>query len=390
MIKHDLAIIFVLLFIEGIILYLSEHKNTKKFFRILPSMFWIYFLPMLCSTFNIIPQKNAIYQGISTYFLPASLILLLISAQIKHILKLGRLALIMMLSGTLGIVLGGPLVMLLFKKWLPQNSWMGFGALSASWVGGSANMLAVKEGIGTPDNIFLPMVVVDTIVPYVWMGILITLSGLQGSYDKWNKSDTGILEALNEKISKATAVKQERLNIKSALVIFAVAVIGTVISLFIAGRLPVMKNVISTYTWTIIIASSLGIIISFTKLKNLETFGASKIGFVILYFVLASIGARANLNSIFSAPVLIIAGFLWVLIHGVFIFVASRLTKAPMFLMAAASQANIGGTASSPVVAAVYQPQLASVGLLLAILGNIIGTYTGIICAQICRLVMGG
>jgi uncharacterized membrane protein len=389
MINGDFAVVGVLLGIVGCILYLSQTGKAEKLFSFLPSIFWIYFLPMLCATFNLIPQKSALYENISTYFLPASLILLLMFSHLKAVMQLGRLALVVMLAGSLGIVLGGPIVLAVLKKWLPENAWSGFGALSASWVGGSANMLAVKEGIGTPDKIFLPMIVVDTIVPYVWMGILTAIAGYQTAYDRWNKSEVGLLEDLNQKITEITPVTYSSLRIGYSFLIFTVACGGALFSLELAKKFPVIKNVVSTYTWTIIIASTMGILLSFTRLRKLEAFGASKIGYVMLYFVLTSIGARANLRDIFVAPILIVAGFLWIFIHAGFIFAASRLTRAPMFLMATASQANVGGTASAPVVAAIYQPSLASVGLLLAIFGNIIGTYTGIICAQLCRWVSG-
>lgn len=388
MIYEPVGILAILLFIEGTIFYFAENENTKKFFNILPPMFWIYFLPMMATTLNILPQNTDVYKFISTNFLPSSLVLLLLSVNLPAILKLGKTALIMMLSGSLGIIIGGPIVLLLFKRWLPENIWLGFGALSGSWIGGSANMLAVKEGIGTPDNIFFPMVVVDTIVAYSWMGIVIFLAGYQKLYDKWNKSNTAVIDKLNKTLADEQ-VKVQPITLKYVSLIFAVAFLGTFISSRLAQKLPEIKNVISTYTWTIILASTIGIILSFTKVKKLEIVGASKIGFWMLYFVLASIGARASFKDITSAPVLIIAGFLWILIHATVLFFTSRITKSPMFLIATASQANVGGPASAPVVAAVYQPSLAPVGLLMAVLGNIIGTYCGIICAQLCRLVSG-
>ncbi len=387
MITNPLGIIAVLLSIETAVFHVSEKTPAKRFFKYLPSVFWIYFLPMLASTFKIIPQKDKIYNYISSNFLPASLILLLISVNLKTIFKLGKIALIMMFAGSLGIMLGGPIVLLLFKKWLPENIWMGFGALSGSWTGGSANMIAVKEGLGTPDKIFLPMIVVDTIIAYSWMGILIAIAAYQKKYDKWNKSDSNLITKLNGELISAAQKKSPSLSLKYTAIIFTIALIGTFLSIWLGKILPEIKNAISASTWTIIIASTIGIILSFTDVKKLEFYGAPKIGYFILYFVLASIGARASLNDIIYTPVLIVAGFAWVIIHAAFIFLASRIFRAPMFLMAAASQANIGGTASAPVVAEIYQTGLAPVGLLLAIVGNIIGTYCGIICAQLCRLV---
>lgn len=385
MIHNTFALIVFLLFVEILVFYISNHPISKKYFRFFPSVFWIYFLPMLASLTGLIDSKSQIYQIISANLLPASLILLLLSSDIKSILRLERPALIMMLTGTLGIMLGFPLVFILFKGWVGLDMWSGFGALSASWTGGSANMIAVKEAIGTPDNIFMPMVVVDTVVPYVWMSILIAMVNLQPLYDKWNKSDRRVLNELGYKFSEISFDRTRGFDLKHTVVILLIAVFGIIVSYFLANKLPIIKDVISVYAWVIIIVSSLGILLSFTRLRKLEEFGASKIGYFILYFVLASIGARTNISNINSALILIVAGFLIIIFHALVLFFTSRIIKAPMFLIAVASQANIGGVASAPIVAAIYQPGLASVGLLLAILGNIIGTYCGIITAQLCH-----
>jgi uncharacterized membrane protein len=386
MIQNPAGIVMTLLLIEGLILYVSEHAAFKKYFKFIPSMFWIYFLPMVASTAGLIPAQSEVYQTIPTFFLPASLLLLLIAADIPAIFKLGRPALLMMLTGSLGIMIGAPLTLLIFKKWLSPDAWAGFGALSGSWIGGSANMIAVKEAIHAPDSVFLPMIVVDTIVSYSWMGLLIALAVFQTAYDHWNRSDTGVMKELNRKVQSESKTQARELQFGGAALIFLFAIAGTLFSLKLAHQLPEIKNIISTYTWTIVLASTFGILLSFTGIKKLESLGASRIGYVLLYFVLTSIGARANLSTLTSAPLLIVAGFVWVLIHALFLFIVSRWIKAPMFLIATASQANIGGPASAPIVAAIYQPNLAAVGLLLAILGNILGTYLGILTAQLCRL----
>ncbi len=392
MINDTFGIVTVLLFIEGVIFYLSEHRVTRKFFEVVPSMFWIYFLPLVATALHIIPPETPefpVYKFISKNILPASLILLLIPVDILGILRLGRTALFIMLAGSVGIILGGPIVLLLFKAWLPAGIWAGFGPLSASWTGGSANMVAVKEGIGTPEHIYSLMVVVDSIVPYIWMAVLIALAKYQGRFDRWNRSDTKVMEELNRKMSAVKEIKANPMTLKAAGVMLAVAFAGSFVSSQIAKELPEIKNAIASYTWTIMIATTLGILLSFTALKRLESYGASKIGYAMLYFVLASYGARASLANYKALPVLIAAGVVWVVIHGLFTLAACRMLRAPLFLAAAASQANVGGVASAPVVAEVYQPALAPVGLLLAILGNIIGTYLGIICGRLCWWVSG-
>jgi uncharacterized membrane protein len=385
MIHNPLAILFLLLSIEICVLQLSRHGRFKRYFRFLPPVFWIYFVPMLASTAGLTDTRSSVYSLIIAHLLPASLLLLLISVDVKSIIRLGGPAILMFFVGSLGIILGAPVVFFLFKNWVGAQSWSGFGALSASWTGGSANMIAVKEALNTPDKVFLPMVIVDTIVPYVWMGILLAMVRIQPVFDRWNHSNRQMLDQLNKRIFDISSSRQkQKWNVKGIILVLGLAILGSLISQFIAKPLPEIKYAVSTYAWTIIIVSALGILLSFTPVKNLENFGASKIGYFMLYFVLASIGAKANMIDIGSTFLLILAGFLIVFIHAGFLLVASRIIKAPLFLAVVASQANIGGVASAPVVAAVYQPGLASVGLLLAILGNIVGTYLGILSGQLC------
>ncbi len=389
MIHNSFDIVVVLLFIEITVLSISAHKNFKKYFQFLPPVFWIYFLPMLASTAGLIDSKSSVYQTITTNLLPASLFLLLIAVDIRAIMRLGKPALIMFFAGSLGIMIGTPLVFFLFKHWIGIQFWAGFGALSASWTGGSANMIAVKEALGTPDEVFLPMVIVDTIVPYVWMGILVALVNFQVLYDQWNRSDRRILDELSQRISNLSANKVVKTPLPLTVFIFLIAYGGGKLSQYFANFMPVVKDAISTYAWTIIIVSVLGILLSLTPTRKLDRFGSTRIGYLILYFVLTSIGAKANIAHIGSTLVLIIAGFLIVFVHAIVLLFTSRFIRAPLFLVAVASQANIGGVASAPIVAEIYQPGFASVGLLLAILGNIIGTYFGILVGQLCRWIAG-
>ena len=379
MIQNQLGIVCALVLIEALILFFSENPRTKKFFKFPPPLFWIYFVPMIVSGLGILPQQHAIYPKITNTVLPAGLVLLLISTDIKAILKLGRPALVMMFTGSLGVMLGAPLVVMLFRPWLPADAWSGFGALSASWIGGSANMIAVKEAIHTPDAVFFPMIVVDTVVAYSWMGVLILLEGVQKKYDLWNHSDRGVVEELARRTASDEAAAK-KFEFQYALLILAVAFGGAWISNWLAG---IMGN--GSFAWTIILASTLGILLSFTSLRKLEFHGASRAGYLFLFLVLTSIGTRASLSGILSAPILIVAGVVLVLVHAVFLLIVSRVARIPLCLAATASQANIGGPASAPIVAAAYEPALAPVGLLLGILGNVMGTYLGLITSQFCR-----
>lgn len=310
---------------------------------------------------------------------------MLMCVDIKAILHLGKTALGMFLIGSLGIMTGTVLVFAALKNIVGSEFWSGFGALSASWMGGSANMIAVKEALATPNEVFLPMVVVDTVVPYVWMAFLVLMVGGQKIFDPWNQARTDLLTEFNRKTENFALQSFKEWNFKQVSLILMIAAAGSLIAGFMAKSLPEVPGILSTYAWVIIIVSLLGIGLSFTRLRNLERHGASRIGTWVLYFVLTSIGAKANLANLETSLILILAGFCIVLVHAAFMLAGARILRAPLYLVAIASQANIGGIASAPMVAAVYQPSLAPVGLLLAVLGNIIGTYLGIITGQLCQ-----
>ncbi|HXE98425.1 MAG TPA: DUF819 family protein [Dongiaceae bacterium] len=386
MITNPVLIVVVLIAIETLVLGLSRHARTRRWFDLLPAVFWIYFLPMLAATFGLITAKSPVYGMITTWLLPASLVLLLLPVDMKAILRLGPTALAMFFIGAAGIIAGAVISFALFKPLIGPEFWSGFGALSASWTGGSANMIAVKEALSVPDAVFAPMVIVDTVVPYLWMGFMIAMVGLQPAFDRWNRSDRTILDHLGEQVVQHLATSGSRRTPAGIVIALSVALAGGGAAHLIARLLPQIRDVVTSYTWTIMIVTLIGILLSFSPVRNLERSGATRTGYDLLYFVLTAIGAKASVASIGSALVLIAAGLVIVAIHVAFSLVGARLLRAPMFLVAAASQANIGGVASAPVVAEVYHPGLASVGLLLAILGNIVGTWLGILCAQLCRM----
>lgn len=385
MIHHPILIFLVLAAIETAVLSAAAHQRTKKYFRFLPAVFWIYFLPMTVSSVGLIDAKSPLYGIVTTYGLPASLFLLLLEVDVKAIARLGRTAILIFFSGSLGIILGTAVSFAVFRPLVGDEFWSGFGALSASWTGGSANMVAVKEAAGTPDDVFLPMVVVDTLVPYLWMGILVAASSWQNVLDRWTRADRHVIEDIRQRIAGMGNKKPATLSWQRVLglSVFAFAVS---LGLQVVSRiLPVVNGVVSTFTWTIILASAAGLAGSLTALRRLEAMGSTRVGYYLLYFVLTTIAAKASVAHLGASAVLVCAGVVIVAIHVVILLAAGRMLRAPAMLVAAASQANIGGVASAPVVAEIYQPGLAAVGLLMAVLGNIVGTYLGIVTGQICR-----
>jgi uncharacterized membrane protein len=400
MISDPLGIIAVLLVIEGLALYAAAMPRLRWLFKFVPFMFWVYFLPMLANTAGLFEaQHNSagkvvtpVQDAIVTYCLPACLVLLLINVDMRAILRLGAAALAVMAAGALGVMVGGPVVLLIFGHWLPPDMWKGIGALSGSWIGGSANMIAVGAGVKMSSSMYNMMVVVDTIVAYLWMAVLILLAGRQERFDRWNRSRMDMLDELRRRAAAAGPGASHPITLRHIVLMFSIAAAGCAVAIRASVEMPkmegtIMEGMISATTWAIILASTIGLALSMTPVRRLERFGASTVGYGLLYLVLAAIGSRANLGSLAAAPVMVLAGLVWVIIHGLFLLAAGRLLRAPLALLATASQANIGGPASAPVVAEVYQPGLAPVGLLLAVLGGIVGTYLGLCCAALCRMV---
>ena len=387
MIKDPNAIFIYIVSLIGLIHYLKSISALEKVFKYAPPIIWIYFLPMLSSGIGVIPTASPIYSWTSKYLLPPALILLLLSSNIKILSTLGSKAIGTMLFGTLGIVLGGPISLLIFGSFLPEDAWMGLAALSGSWIGGSANMVAIGKSIGTSDNLFGNMIVIDTVVGYGWMGIVILISGHQKSIDKWNNADTRIVDDLNIKMSTEDSKRPTSFN--DLLTIVVVSLFLGLFSLELGKLIPDLGKVVTSFGWTIILVSLIGVSLSFTKLSDLNNAGSSHVGNLFLYILLGTIGAKANITQIGDLPYYIAVGILWIFIHAIILFFGGRLLKAPMFLIATSSQANIGGVVSAPIIATVYKKSLAPVGLLMGVIGNIIGIYAGLFTAWLLSLVGG-
>ena len=377
-------ILVFLILIIGLIYWLSHRQKLEKFFHYLTPVLWIYFLPMLATTFGIIPAESAVYSWIKSHMLPAALILLLLSANLPTIAKLGGKAILTLLAGTFGIVIGGPIALLIFKNYLPPEAWKGLAALSGSWIGGSHNLVAISESVGTPASLLGPIIVVDTVIGYGWMGIVIALSAFQNKFDNWTKANLDVVEEINNRLSNIDEINRRPMKFTDLTVMMSLAFGGGYLCLELGRILPQIGEVVTAFAWTVILVTTLGIILSFTRFSQLEFAGASHLGNFCLFLLLASIGARADLKAIFEVPQFVLVGIVWIFIHATCLFIAGKVFKTPMFLMATSSQANIGGPVTAPIVASVYQKSMAPVGLLMAVLGSILGIYAGLLCAQLC------
>ena len=391
----------------ALIFYTSSLKSWKKFYTIFPALLLCYMVPAVLNTTNIISSETEEYEELyfvaSRYFLPASLLLLCLGIDLKGLFNLGWKPIVMFLSGTLGVVLGGPIALFIFSQISPetvagegsQSIWRGLSTLAGSWIGGGANQTAMLEIFGYDKTLYGGMILVDIVVANIWMAILLFLIGRNDKINKWLKADSSSITDLVNRVENYSLSVQKQPTLKDYMVMMGITFGGLAISYFLATWVSeslsshptfsdpksFFNSFTSSFLWLILFATTIGVILSTTKLRKLEGSGASKIGSLFIYILVAVIGMRMDIMQIFDNPLLIILGMVWMLIHVIILFAVAKIIKAPFFFIAVGSKANIGGAASAPVVAGAFNPSLAPVGALLAILGYVIGTFGALISA---------
>ena len=410
MITND-AVVLGLLFAVLAFVFVTSHSERrfwKRFYAWVPAMLLCYFLPGLLNTFGIIDGASSkLYPMAVDYLLPASLILLTLSCDLPAILRLGPKALTMFLAGSVGVMFGGPLAL-----WLvamadpsiladlgPESVWRGMSTQAGTWIGGSANQAAMKEVFAVGPNIFGAFVAVDAIFSYTWMALLLFLATRSHAIDAWMRADTRAIDDLRDRIAQYQADTTRITTQKDLMLILALGFGFTGLAHFLAGLIApwlaanapglAAYSLTSVFFWVLVVATSIGMALSFTRVRNLEGAGASKIGTAALYVLVTTIGMKMDIRAVLDAPALFAIGAVWILIHAIVMLVVARLIRAPVFYVAVGSQANIGGPASAPIVAGAFHPALAPVGVLLAVFGYAIGTYAAWLCGLMMRAVSG-
>jgi uncharacterized membrane protein len=382
MIQDPVSILAYLAAVVGVVFQLGRLEALRPLFDRVPPLVWSYFVPMLSTTAGLLPDESGVYRAMARYLLPASLALMLLSSDIRAVARLGRTALVVMAAGVLGVVIGVVAAYFVFRPWLPDDAWKALGALAGTWIGGSANLLAVGTTLGLAPEMQGVIIVVDTIVGYTWMGVLISLAPHQERFDRWLRADRSRIHAVSVRLGESAA-RARAPGVADLTLLVGIALALTAVCLWAGGLLPPVGRVLNPFSWAIVLLTTAGLALSLTPLARLEEVGASTLGYAGFYLLLASVGAQADLRKVVSHPQFVLLGVMVIAVHAAVLFAAVRLMRAPLFFYGAASQACIGGYSSAPLVAALYQPSMAPVGLLLAVLGNVLGTYLGLLVAQL-------
>jgi uncharacterized membrane protein len=408
MIQNDAVVLGLIMGILGLVFYTSasDHPVFKKIYRVVPSVLLCYFIPALLNTFGIISgESSGLYYMASRYLLPTSLVLLTLSIDLKSILKLGPKAMIMFLSGTVGIVLGGPFALLTVSFFIPSimdgsggdEIWRGLATIAGSWIGGSANQTSMLEVFGASPALFSQMIAVDVIVANIWTAVLLYWAGKPGIIDNYFNADSSAINELQLKVEQYRKGIMKIPSLGDTMTILGIGfmvtalshAVGDTIAPYIHINFPYLSqySLDNTFFWIVIVATTGGLMLSFTKARALEGVGASRLGSVMLYVLVATIGMQMDLFSILENPLFFLIGMVWMLFHIIIMLLVAYIIKAPFFFVAVGSQANVGGAASAPIVASAFNPALAPVGVLLAVFGYALGTYGAYLSGLLLQMV---
>ena len=404
LITDDAVVLGILALTLGAVFWSSSRTDGfwKKFYTYVPALLLCYLIPALLNTMGVIDgTASGLYPMARDYLLPSALVLLCVAIDFSAIIRLGPKAIIMFLTGTVGVMLGALVAYMAMSVIDPAtvqgDTWRGMTTVAGAWIGGGANQAAMKEVFEVDATLFGQFVAVDVLVANVWMAVLLFLASRSEAFDRWTGADLTAINELKNSIEKYKAEHSRIPTLSDVMLIVAIGLGVTGLSHLLAGvtltwiaSLPAEwrlqdYSLTSKFFWIVVYATTFGLLLSFTRARSMEGAGASTIGSAMLYILVATIGMHMDLAALLEKPWLFLLGLIWIAVHGSLMLLVAKLIRAPLFFMAVGSQANIGGAASAPVVAAAFHPALAPVGVLLAVLGYALGTYGAYITGLMLR-----
>ena len=387
MIENGFTYLAILMMIGSLIVY-TEKKSRHKLFEYLPAIVIIYFAVMLFSTFGLWQKTDSVtatYKSVKSNLLPAMIFLMLLSAAMREIFKLGRKMLLTFFLASVSIAIGFIGTFTLFHTYFEPGSWKAFAALSGSWMGGTGNMVAIQGALNLPDSAMGYTLLIDSIDYAIWVMILLALVPFAKRFNLWSKADTSVIDEVGERLALKEEAKKP-ISFASLFLFLGAALFVSALSQYGASFLPT-TSFLTTTTWIVIIATLAGILFAMTPLAKMS--GGSELAHIMLYLIVALIASRANFTELTEAPLYILAGFVIITIHVSIMVVFAKLFKLDLFSLGVASLANIGGVASAPILASAYSKALIPIGVLMAMMGYIVGTFGGLMVGKVLEMIGG-
>ena len=360
-----------------------ERRYGFRIFAIAPPIVLTYLLVTALAVAGLWEVNTEIREAQSILIsrvLPALLFLLMINCDLRAIFRLGPRVLAVFFCTTLSLFTAFFLAGSIFRAWLPADAWQPLAALSGSWAGGTANMIAVKEAIGMPDSLLAMSLLTDALCYSLWVAILFSVARLAPAFNRFTRAQSsGDLVVEEPKATGPTTPD-------SVLVWLSLGLLAAAVSSWLASFLPT-SNMISATTWTILLATGIGLVAGQTPLARYP--GAASISGAMLIALVAVLASQSNFQGIGEAPLFILCGVLIIAIHAGLMSLAARVFHFDMYLCGISSLAHIGGVAAAPLLAATYSRSLVPVGVLLALLGYVIGTGYGLVVAHVLSGIYG-
>ncbi len=382
MIEQGFAYIAVLVALAAAMVGFQQFANARKVFNFLPAVVLIYIVAAIMNTAGLFAENDAIketYSSVRGALLPAMLVLMLLKCDVRSIIKLGPRMLAAYACAVASIFVAFALTYVLFKGFYIDGTWRAFGALAGSWTGGSANMVAVQDILSVPSNLFGYVLMMDTINYAVWVMFLFWLIPFAPRFNQW----TGAKSILTDSAAHLDLEeeKEEPITFQHMMYSLGIGLSVSAFCIWLGKILPPVGDVINGTTWTIMIASMIGLVLAVTPVSRMP--GSMEVSNVMLYTIIALIASRSDFSNLAQAPIYLVSGFVILFIHLVVMLLLGKLFRYDLFTLGVASLANIGGMASAPMLAASYHKSLIPIGVLMALMGSFLGTYFGMLIGNL-------
>lgn len=385
MITNGFTYIAVLIFLAAFLVWLQKYTKWK-FFDYVPPIVLLYLVTMIMCTLNVWDLKatKPAYSALKNNILYAMIFLMLLRCDIRKILKLGPKMLGGFFAASVSIGIGFIATYAILHGALGAGSWKALGALCGSWMGGSGNMIAVQAALDIGEADMAYALVVDSIDYSIWVMFLLWAINLAPKFNKWVKADTTTLDEVSRKLEDDAKANDGKITFVNIIFLLGLSLVVSAFGQNIGTAINGVAPFLDKATWTVLLITLAGLVGAITPIGKMA--GTSELSNVMLYSVVALLASRASFLELADAPIWIIAGFMILAIHGIILVLLAKIFKLDMFTCGVASLANIGGSASAPILAGAYSGALVPVGVLMALMGYVIGTGGGLIVAHIMSL----
>ena len=385
-IENGFTYIAFLMFLCGGLLALQKYAKWK-IHDILRTPVRIRLIGMICCTAGMFNSEgvSAAYGVLKNNLLYAMIFVMLLRCDFKKIAKLGVRLIAIFLGCSVTLAVGFIVFYPILKEAMGggEKTWAATAALFASWVGGSANMAAMEASYGEliDKGAYACALALDTVCYSVWIALLLMMVKHSGKWNKATKADTSKLDALAEAANAEVAKEQKKATGADWVFLIGLALIVSALSQKVGlamntGFKSVGLAMFDKGTCTTVFVTVLGLICAMTPLGKLPA--VEELSSILLYAVVAMLASQAPLNALFDAPMWVLYGFLILVVHVALMFLLSKIFHWDLCMVSTASVANIGGSASAPIIACAYNDSFAGIGVIMGVLGAAIGNFFGL------------